>query len=81
MVEIGWIDVNTMVSLLYLFSEMQKQGHLEAVQHFVGYLELRHHSKLAFNPSYLNIDHCIFWECDWTDFYEGEVEAIPSNAH
>ena len=26
------------------------------------------------------MDHSNFWECDWTDFYEGAVEAIPHNS-
>ena len=45
----------------------------------MGYLMLRHNSRLGFDPSYPNIDHSNFWKCDWTDFYEGAVEAIPPN--
>ena len=33
-----------------------------------------------FDPFYPNIGHSYFWECDWTYFYEGAVEAIPLNA-
>ena len=44
------------------------------------YLKLRHNSRLVFGPSYADIDHRNFWEFDWTDFSEGGVEAIPSNA-
>ena len=32
-----------------------------------------------FDPSYLDIDHSSFQECEWTDFYDGAVEAIPPN--
>ena len=32
-----------------------------------------------FDPSYHNIDHSNFQECDWTDFYESAVEAILHN--
>ena len=46
----------------------------------MGYLKLRYNSILAFYSSYPDIDHDKFWECDWTDFYEGAVEALPPNA-
>ena len=41
------------------------------------YQKLRHNSRLALDPSYPNIDQSNFKECDWTDFNEGTVEAIP----
>ena len=46
----------------------------------MGYQKLRHNTRLAFVPSYPDIDHSNFWEYDGTDFYEGAVEAIPPNA-
>ena len=46
----------------------------------MGYLKLRHNSISIFDSLYLNIDHSIFQECDWMDFYEGAVAAIPPNA-
>ena len=58
---------------------MPRQGHLEVALHIMGYLKLRYNSRLAFDPSYPNIDHSNFWDCDWTDFYEGALEAIPPN--
>ena len=48
------------------------------VLHIMGYLKLRHNSKL-FDPSYPDVDHSNFWYCDWTDFYEGAVYAITPN--
>ena len=59
---------------------MPRLGHLEAALHIMGYLMLRHNSRLMFDPSYPNIDHSNFQDCDWIDFYEGAVEAIPPNA-
>ena len=44
-----------------------------------GLPEVQHNSRLMFDPFYANIDHSNFWECDWTDFYEGAAEAIPPN--
>ena len=45
-----------------------------------GDLKLMPHSRLTFDPSYPDIDHSNCWEYDWTDFYEGAVEAILPNA-
>ena len=59
---------------------MPRLGHLEGALHVIGYLKHRHNSRLAFDPSYLDIDHSNFWEGDWTDFYEGSVEAFSLNA-
>ena len=79
MIKIGCIDINTKVSLLSSHSAMPRQSHLEVVLHIMGYLKLRHNSRLAFDSFYLDIDHSYFWEYDWTNFYEGAVEAIPPN--
>ena len=59
---------------------MPKQGHVDAALYIIGYLKLRHNSRLAFDPSYPTMNHSNFWDCDWTDFFEGAVEAIPPNA-
>ena len=40
----------------------------------MGYLKLKHNSRLTVDPSYPDIDKSNFQKCDWTDFYEGEVE-------
>ena len=64
MIEIGPIDINTEVSLLSSYSAMLRQGHLEAVLSIMGYLKLRHNSRLVFDPSYPNIDHSNFRDCN-----------------
>ena len=61
-------------------SAMPRQVHLEATLYIRGYQKLRHNTRLMFDPLYLDIDHSNFQDCDWTDFYEGAVEAIPSHA-
>ena len=53
---------------------------MEAVLHIMGYLKLMHKSMIAFDLSDSNKGDSEFWEFDWKDFYEGTVEAIPSNA-
>ena len=79
MIEIGQIDINTKVSLLLSHTMRPRQGHLETVLHIMGYLKLRHNTRLAFDPSYPIIDHRNFQECDGADVYDGAVEAIPPN--
>ena len=79
MIKIGQIDTNTKVYLLSSHSAMSRQGHLEAALYIVGCLKIRHNSRLMFDPSYPN-DYSNFWDCDWTNFYEGAVEAISPNA-
>ena len=46
----------------------------------MGNLKLKCISRLAFDPSYPDIDQRNFQECGQTDFYEGTVELIPLNA-
>ena len=78
--QIGQIDINTEVSLLSTHSAMPRQENFEAALYIMGYIKLRHSSRLAFDPSYPNIDHSNYWDCGWKDFYEGAEEAIPPNA-
>ena len=80
MIAIRQIDINTKVSLLSSHSAMPREEHLEAVLHIMGYLKLRHNSRLAFDPSYPDIGHSNFQECDWTGLYGDAVEAVPPNA-
>ena len=82
MIEIGCVNINTKVSLLSSYSVMPRQGHLEEALHIMVYLKLRNNSMLMFDPFYPNIDHNNYWECDWTDFYEGTVElSHPMHDH
>ena len=49
MVEIMCIDINTKVSLLSSYLAIPRQGLLERALHIMGYLKLRHSSRLAFD--------------------------------
>ena len=40
----------------------------------------RYNSRLEYDPVYPEIDHSIFKECDWSEFYRDAKEAIPVNA-
>jgi hypothetical protein len=56
-----------------------REGHLEAVIHVMGYLQLKHKSQLIFDPAYPDIDLDSFPSFNWTEFYGDVTEAIPTD--
>jgi hypothetical protein len=54
-----------------------RKGHLENALHVMGYLQLKHNSRLIFDPMYPDIDQIAFPSFDWTVFYGNVEEAIP----
>ena len=79
-VELGRIDIATEVSLLASHVALLRKGHLQTVFHIYAYLEKRHNSRLALDPSYPRIDLRTYHQTGWTDFYGEVKEAIPDNA-
>ena len=80
MVELGRVDIITEVSLMASCMAMPREGHLDMVLHMFAHLRDRYNSRMAFDPSYPDIDMNDFKECDWKQFYGDVKEAIPSNA-
>lgn len=80
MVELGRIDMITEVSALSSHLALPREGHLDALLHVFAYLEKKHNSRLVFDPSYPEIKHDDFKQCDWKHFYGEAKEAIPPNA-
>jgi hypothetical protein len=80
MIEIGRIDIATEVSLLSSNLAYPQEGHLEAALHVMAYLKAKHNSRLVFDPSYPDIDHSSFHQCDWKEFYGDVTEALPHDA-
>ena len=66
MVELGRIDIITKVSLLS-HVVLLREGHLEAAVHVMAHIEKRYNSRLVY----------VFKECDWSQFYRDEKEAVP----
>jgi hypothetical protein len=77
MVELGRIDIATEVSLLSSYLACPREGHLENALHVMGYLQLKHNSRLIFDPTYPDIDQTAFPSFEWTEFYGSVEEAIP----
>jgi hypothetical protein len=80
MVEIGWIDIITEVSLMSSYMAMPREGHLDAVLHIFGFLKNKYNSRMCFDPTVPYCDERAFKQCDWKEFYVDVAEAIPSNA-
>jgi hypothetical protein len=79
MVELGHVDIATEVSMLLSYLAYPCEGHLKAAIHVMGYLRLKHNTRLVCDPTYPDIDLDSFPTFDWTEFYGDVTEAIPTN--
>ena len=64
------IDIITEVSLLSSHVAFPREGHLEAAVHVMAHVGQRYNSRLVYDPTYPEIDHSVFKECDWLEFYK-----------
>jgi hypothetical protein len=69
MAELGRIDIATEVSMLFSYLTCPREGHLENALHVMGYLQLKHNSRLIFNQTYPDIDQTAFPPFEWMEFY------------
>jgi hypothetical protein len=65
MVELGHVDIATEVSLLSSHLALPCEGHLLTALHVMGYLRLKHNSRLIFDPTYPIIEESRFPRHDW----------------
>ena len=79
MVEIGRVDIATEVSLLSSHLAYPRIGHLLTALHVMGYLKLKHNTRLVFDPTYPKIDMTMFPKQTWDEFYGDVEETIPDN--
>eukprot|EP00804_Cyclotella_cryptica_P016786 CCRYP_002072-RA/>CCRYP_002072-RA protein AED:0.33 eAED:0.33 QI:0/0/0/1/0/0/2/0/379 len=80
MCELSQIDICTELSMLSSYSEMSREGNLEAALHVFSYLKSKSNSRLIFDPMEPDMGGSNFAECNWSDFYPGASEALPPNA-
>ena len=80
MIELGRINMIIEVSLLSSHIALPREGHQEASVHVMMHIVQRYNSRLVYDPSYPEIDHSVFKEFDWSEFYRDVKEAIPMNA-
>ena len=64
MCELGRINITTEVSMLALHIVLPQEGHLEAVYHIFSYVQLKHNTRMCFDPTYPEVDMSAFKECD-----------------
>ena len=79
MIELGRVDIAVEVSLLSSYLAYPREGHLQAALHIMGYLRLKHNTRLIFDPSYPEIIESDFPQFDWTEFYGDVTEAVPTD--
>jgi hypothetical protein len=72
MVELGCIDIANKISVLSSYLACPHKGHLENALHVMGYLQLKHNSRLILTQHTLTLTNC-------TEFYGNVEEAIPPN--
>ena len=73
LVEIGRVDITTVVSMMAYQMDMSRKGHSEAVLNVFAFLRQRYNSRMVFDPTYpaINISDFKEWKCK--DFY-GELK-------
>jgi hypothetical protein len=67
-VELGRVDIIAEVSMLAPHLSLPREGLLEGVLHVFAYLDRKHNSRIVFDPTFPEIDHSKFKECDWRSF-------------
>ena len=78
-VEIGRLDILLETSLLLSCLTIPLVGHLKQAFHIFGYFKAHTKRKLVFDPAHPAINKNRFQQCDWTEFYRDNEEAIPRN--
>jgi hypothetical protein len=79
MVEIGRVDIITEVSKMASQMASPREGHLDALLHMFGFLQINHNSRMAYNLTHPVIDTNVFKPNDWKSFCGNVEESIPSN--
>ena len=68
------------MSLLSSHVALIREGHLEAAMHVMAHVGQKYNSRLVYGPSYPEIDHSVFKECNCSEIYRDTKKAILVNA-
>ena len=68
MIELWRIDIITKVSLLSSHIVLPRKGFLDASVYFMAHVGQRFISRLMYDLLYLEIDHNVFYNLDWSEF-------------
>jgi len=78
-VELGRVDVVTEVAMMSSFMANPREGHLNQVFHIFAYLKKHMRSALVFDDTLPDLSRFTFTDCDWSEFYPGAKEPIPTD--
>ena len=78
--ELGRLDIVMPVSLMSRYLAQARTGHLNQVFHMFSYLKHYGRSKLVFDTAVPDVSEDRYMKCDWTEFYPGAKEVIPTDA-
>ena len=76
----GRIDITAEVSMMASCLAMPREGHLYQVYHIFAYLKNKHNSRIAFDPTYPEINYGDFHQREWSNMYGNVKEEVPENA-
>ena len=68
------------VSMMASCLAMPREGHLQQVYHIFAYLNSKHNSRIAFDPTYPDIEYDKFEKKGWLNIYGDVKEEVPENA-
>ena len=75
----GKINIIIKDSLLSSHVVIPREGHLEAVIHFMAHVGQRYNFRLVNYPSYPETDYTVFKKCDWSECFRDVKEAVCMN--
>ena len=80
MCELGRVEILVPVALLLRLISAPRVGHLDQAFHIFTYLKRYNKSKLVFDDIVPVFDDSEFTKCDWSEFYPGASEPVPTKA-
>jgi hypothetical protein len=81
-VELGRVDINVEVSMLFSHLVLPRVGHLKEIYHIFAYLKAHSNTEMVFNPTPVTLDMTLIEQQDWSYLpygCEGLKEELPSN--
>jgi hypothetical protein len=81
-VELGRVNIDVEVSMMYSHLALPREGHLKELYHIFAYLKSRPNAEMVFDPTPIEPDHTLFERQDWLYSaygYEDLKEELPSD--
>ena len=75
------LDILMPVSMLSRYLVAARSGHLNQLFHILAYLKQCDASTMVFDDTEPMFDSRRFKECNWSEYYPGANEALPTDMH